>query len=100
MDTLTHGLLGAVIGAIPLPAALRRLDVSPRAAILAAVLAAELPDLDYLIPADDPVLHTLKAHRGLTHALVAAPFVALIAALLARLIFRNSRFAALYARAL
>jgi inner membrane protein len=79
VDTLTHGLLGLSI------AALRRRDGSPtdRAAPLACVLAAELPDLDYLWPAADPVLATLRAHRGLSHSLIASPVVALAAAGLA-----------------
>jgi inner membrane protein len=103
MDTLTHGLLGAAVGAIPLP---RRLggDGDPvraaRAGVLAGVLAAQLPDVDYLLPAADSVLHTLQAHRGLTHALVAVPVVALVAAALAKLLFRSARFAPLYLRAL
>lgn len=82
MDTLTHGLLGAAVGAIPWPS--RRTGAesasAARAGILTGVLAAELPDLDYLLPARDAVLHTLTAHRGLTHSLVGVPFVALVAA--------------------
>jgi len=101
MDTLTHGLLGVALAALPLP---RRLDaacVTPlRASLLVSVLAAELPDLDYLLPADDAVLHTLSAHRGYSHCLLAAPAVALVAALLTQLLFRRAAFAALYARAL
>jgi inner membrane protein len=65
---------------------------SVQAAMLAAVLAAELPDIDYLLPADDAVLHTLQAHRGFTHALIFAPVVALIAAAIAKAIFRDARF--------
>lgn len=93
MDTLTHGLLGLTIGAI------RRPDGTPtdRAALLAAVIAAELPDLDYLWPSDEPVLVTLRAHRGLSHALIAAPAVALVAAGISRLIFRRAAFLPIYA---
>jgi inner membrane protein len=101
MDTLTHGLLGAAMAALSLP---RRLEapgsVPVRAALLVSVLAAELPDLDYLLPADDAVLHTLSAHRGFSHSLVAVPVVALVAALLTKALFRRSAFVALYCRAL
>ena len=100
MDTLTHGLLGAATAALPMPR--RFIDESPvaqRAAIVAGILAAELPDLDYLLPAEDPVLHTLRAHRGLTHALIAVPAVALAAALLTKLIFRRARLGPLFMRA-
>lgn len=92
MDTLTHGLLGLAIGAI------RKPDGTPtdRAVLLAAVIAAELPDLDYLWPSDEPVLVTLRAHRGLSHALVAAPGVALAAAVVALLVFRRAAFLPTY----
>jgi inner membrane protein len=103
MDTLTHGLLGACLAALPLPSWLERRGdqaVPARASILASVLAAELPDLDYLLPAKDAVLHTLQAHRGVTHSLVAVPLVALAAALLTKAVFRRARLLPLYARAL
>jgi inner membrane protein len=73
MDSLTHGLLGPAIGA------LRRPDSDRTAVLVACVLAAEIPDLDYLWPADNSVLHSLKAHRGLSHSLLAVPMVALSA---------------------
>jgi inner membrane protein len=82
LDSLTHGLLGLAVGA------LRRSDADRAAVLAACVLAAELPDLDYFWPAGDAVLHALKAHRGLTHAGLAAPFVALASALLTKLVFR------------
>lgn len=95
MDNLTHGLLGLAVGA------LRRPDVDPRspqrssptdrAVLLACVVAAELPDLDFFWPAPDPVTHALQAHRGITHALIFSPVVALVASLLAVLVFRGAR---------
>lgn len=87
MDNLTHGLLGLAVGA------LRRPDRTPtdRATLLACVLAAELPDLDTLLPAANPALHDLQAHRGLSHSLLLAPLVALVATVLARLAFRGAR---------
>lgn len=103
MDTLTHGLLGAAVGAMRLPRRVVAPDESPRAAragVLVGILAAEIPDIDYLLPAGDAVLHTLKAHRGLTHALVAAPIVALVATARAKGVFRGARLAPLYLRAL
>lgn len=101
MDTLTHGLLGVALAALPLPRRLDAAGVTPlKAALLVSVLAAELPDLDYLMPAEDAVLHTLSAHRGYSHSLLAVPVVAAVAALLAKLVFRSSAFTALYARAL
>jgi inner membrane protein len=103
MDTLTHGLLGAATALVALPR--RPSDQqseasTTRAAIVVGVLAAELPDLDYLLPAGDEVLHALRAHRGLSHALIAVPVVALVAALVTKLWFRRARLGELYARAL
>ncbi|MCP3098870.1 metal-dependent hydrolase [Myxococcus sp. K15C18031901] len=96
MDNLTHGLLGLAIGA------LRRPDVSPgaparpsatdRATLVASVLAAELPDLDTLLARGDAVTVALHAHRGLSHALVFAPVVALVATLTAKALFRGARW--------
>jgi inner membrane protein len=84
MDSLTHGLLGLAIGA------LRRQDRDRVAVLVGCVLAAEIPDLDYFWPADNSVLHSLQAHRGLSHSLLAAPFVALAATALTKLFFRRS----------
>jgi inner membrane protein len=84
MDSLTHGLLGLVIGA------LRKPDEHRAAVLIGCVFAAELPDLDYFWPADNSVLHSLKAHRGLTHSLVATPLVALASTALVKAIFRRA----------
>jgi len=95
MDNLTHGLLGLTIGA------LRRPDGGPgknlpfsstdKAVLVASFVAAELPDLDNFLPAANPVMHALHAHRGLSHALAFAPVWALLATALACLIFRGAR---------
>jgi inner membrane protein len=102
MDSLTHALLGLTLGALRRPDAPAgtRLTPTDRAVLVAAVLAAELPDLDYLWPAGDPVLGMLKAHRGLSHSLAAAPLVALAAAGLAKAVFRTARFRPVYLVAL
>jgi inner membrane protein len=98
MDSLTHALLGLTLGALRRPDAPKGEPLTPtdRAVLVAAVLAAELPDLDYLWPAGDPVLRMLKAHRGLSHSLFAAPVVALAAAIVAKAFFRQARFRPLY----
>lgn len=98
MDSLTHALLGLTIGALRRPDSARGAPLAPtdRAVLVAAVIAAELPDLDYLWPAGDPVLRMLKAHRGLSHSLFLAPLVALAAAGIAKAIFRPARFRPVY----
>jgi inner membrane protein len=102
MDSLTHALLGLAIGALRKPdgAAGARLSPTDRATLLASVLAAELPDLDYLWPAENAVMGTLKAHRGFSHSLLFAPVVALVATLVAKVVFREARPRAAYPFAL
>jgi len=68
MEPVTHLLTGACLGR----AGFNRKTAY---ATLAATLAAEAPDLDMLWSLAGPV-ETLKHHRGITHTLVALPFVA------------------------
>jgi inner membrane protein len=100
MDSLTHGLLGLAIGALRRPALgppdLGRPDQNRAAVLVGCVLGAELPDLDYLWPTDNSVLHALQAHRGLSHALVAVPLVALAATAITKLIFRQASAATIF----
>jgi inner membrane protein len=98
MDNLTHGLLGLALGALRRPEAPAGSPLSPtdKAVLLGSVLAAELPDLDTLLPAANSVDQALRAHRGLSHALAFAPVVALAATALALLVFRRARFLPVY----
>ena len=68
MEPVTHFLTGACIG---------RAGLNRRTAYatLAATLAAEAPDLDVLWGFAGPV-ESLAHHRGITHTLIGAPFVA------------------------
>lgn len=91
MDSLTHGLLGLALGA------LRRSERDRAAVLVGCVLAAEIPDLDYLWPSGDSVLQTLRAHRGLTHSLLAAPLVALAATGVTKLFFRRASVVSVFA---
>lgn len=105
MDNLTHGLLGLAIGSLRRPdgtpgramGAPNRLSPTDRAVLLGCVLAAELPDVDSIILFTDPVHHALVAHRGWTHSLVAAPALALVAAVVVRLFFRDARLKPVFA---
>lgn len=90
MDSLTHGLLGLAIGA------LRRSERDRAAVLVGCLIAAEIPDLDYLWPAENHVLHSLKAHRGLTHSLLAAPALALVSTALTKLFFRQAQVVSLF----
>jgi inner membrane protein len=98
MDNLTHGLMGLALGALRRPEAgtSRPLTATDKAVLLGSVLAAELPDLDTLLPAANPVDHALRAHRGLSHALLLGPGVALVATALALLVFRRARVRPVY----
>jgi len=68
MEPVTHFLTGACIGR----AGLNRKTAY---ATVAAVLAAEAPDMDELWSFGGPV-ESLKHHRGITHTFVAAPVMA------------------------
>ncbi|KFE68077.1 metal-dependent hydrolase [Hyalangium minutum] len=92
MDNLTHGLLGLAVGALRRPdAAGGPLSATDKAVLLGCALAAELPDLDNLLPSENSVVHALQAHRGLSHALVFTPVVALAATAVAKAVFRTAR---------
>lgn len=130
MDNLTHGLLGLAVGALGASvhsrlAAARtvsaarsqdgpqargpstacgtptgwRLDPTEKAMLLGALLASEIPDLDTLWPTE-PVLQALQAHRGISHSLIAAPVVALLATLVAAMVYRKARLWPVWAVAL
>lgn len=99
MDNLTHGFLGAAIGM------LRQRDGGPekdsppthtdKAVVWAAVLAAEMPDADVFFGGDGP-LDGFIYHRGLSHALVVAPAIALVATGLVKLVWRQARMGTVY----
>ncbi len=81
MDNLTHTLVGLMLSR----AGFNR--VSPRATAL-LLLAANAPDLDSISRFGGTVRY-LEYHRGLSHALVAIPVLALIPVLLVRLFSRT-----------
>jgi inner membrane protein len=92
VDNLTHGLLGLAVSALRRPDTTGApLSPTDKAVLLGCFLAAELPDLDNLLPAENAVVHALQAHRGLSHALIFTPVVALAATGVARLVFRAAR---------
>lgn len=92
MDTVTHGIVGALIGKAFFAGespAIRSWSESPttvgRTAICAATLGAVFPDIDTLA---GPIAHNSLAimtwHRGITHSLVMLPVWAIILAFLTR----------------
>jgi inner membrane protein len=89
MDTLTHALLGAAVGQVSFGHKL-----GWRAAVI-GVVAAELPDMDFLIhSAADPLLN-IELHRHFTHSFAFSPVIAFAAALpwFFRAAFREQRLA-------
>src|ERR1700735_361688 len=75
MDTITHGIAGALIGKGFFS---RR---AARVAIFSATVGAMFPDLDVVaeIFSRDP-LAIVKYHRAITHSFIALPFFAAILA--------------------
>lgn len=95
MDTVTHAALGIVIGWLRRPGEGEGEAPTNRAVPWATLMAAEAPDLDVFIRRI-PGLEWV-GHRGITHTFLAAPFLALGVAAVAKLLFRRARFSTLYA---
>ena len=75
MDTITHGIAGALIGKGFFS---RR---AAKVAVLSATVGAMFPDIDVVreIFSRDP-LAIVKYHRAITHSFIALPFFAAILA--------------------
>jgi membrane-bound metal-dependent hydrolase YbcI (DUF457 family) len=84
MDTVTHGIVGALISKGYFS------ERHGRVATFAATLGAMFPDVDVVaeIVSRDP-LSIIKYHRGITHSFVAMPFFAAALAWLTRWIARR-----------
>jgi inner membrane protein len=82
MDPVSHALLGAATGQ-----SIAR--GGWRFAALAGAAGALLPDVDVLIGSNTDPLLTLEYHRQFTHALIAAPVGALLAAAVLWLLLRR-----------
>ncbi len=83
MDNLTHSLTGLMLSR----AGLNRFY--PRATLV-LVIAANIPDIDFVTIARGP-LYYFEQHRGITHAVAAAPVMALLPVLLACAIGKTMR---------
>ena len=81
MDNLSHSLTGLALAR----AGLNR--IAPRASLL-LVLSANLPDIDVVTLFKGQFAY-LQAHRGLTHSLLAIPFLAIASVLLTSAICRQ-----------
>lgn len=89
MDTLTHGLSGALLGrATAGKYDPRALPVGRRMFI--GFLAAMAPDLDFVVGYLGPIDYLLH-HRGATHSLILLPLWAFLLAKLAALAWRRDR---------
>ena len=88
MDTISHGLAGAVL--------VRSVSqrTAARAALVLGMAAAMWPDLDFLFLHDR--LDYLRNHRGWSHSFVYLPLFSLALALLGRLVFRTARLPTLW----
>ncbi|HYG57091.1 MAG TPA: metal-dependent hydrolase [Symbiobacteriaceae bacterium] len=99
MDNLTHGLLGAAIGMLRLrdggPERDRPVSHTDKAVVWAAFIASELPDGDIFF--GEGPMDYLRIHRGLSHGLVVAPLLALAAAMVTKLVWRQARFWTVFA---
>ncbi|HEX5227571.1 MAG TPA: metal-dependent hydrolase [Bryobacteraceae bacterium] len=83
MDNLTHTLTGLMLSR----AGLNRLY--PRASLV-LILAANVPDIDFVAIARGPLFY-FEQHRGITHSIAALPVMALLPVLIACAIGRSMR---------
>lgn len=82
MDTITHGLIGALASRAGF------YQKTGRVATVAFTIGAVFPDIDFVTWFLGPDL-ALRYHRGITHSVIAAPFFAI---LLGAIIYRFSSF--------
>ncbi len=78
MDTITHGIAGALIGKGYFS------DRYGKVATFALTLGAVFPDSDVVANLTGDPLAIVKYHRGITHSFVALPFFAFLLAILTR----------------
>ncbi|MFH1636963.1 MAG: metal-dependent hydrolase [Candidatus Woesearchaeota archaeon] len=83
MDNLTHGLFGLFIGIVVYY--LLKFKTSRKKALIAAVIMAELPDIDIVVRAISAGFY-LEYHRQVTHSII----VIIIAALLVAWIMKKA----------
>ena len=93
MDPITHTLTGVLVAETGF-----RQRLGPAATVALAV-AAEAPDVDYVLRLWDPSLY-LAHHRGLTHSILMAPALAGLVAAACLPLSRERRFAPLFGVAL
>lgn len=99
MDNFTHSFAGLLQAELTLQYYLHRkkkISLSPGWLSLTCVLANNLPDSDLFFSWLPPQpLNYLLHHRGITHTVLAAPFLAIFATALLALIMRNKKCAPL-----
>ena len=76
MDTITHGMVGALVGRSYTPSKPGGLTLAQRA--IAGALAAIFPDVDYATFWIDPLRFLSTWHRGPTHSVLLVPLWALL----------------------
>lgn len=85
MDTITHGLSGALIGRV---LSKRTKIVSPSACIAVGALAGAFPDSDILLKLISDEAYMWN-HRGATHSLFLLPFWAALIAYISAIYLKN-----------
>ena len=73
MDTITHGLIGAVVAHATMTEPAKRDDLPVGHRLWIGGLAAAAPDLDYVMALVHPLAFIAEWHRSLTHSLVMLP---------------------------
>ncbi len=85
MDTITHGLSGALLGRAMSG---RVKNVKPKAFVFVGALASTFPDFDFLFRLISEQSYLMN-HRGITHSIFLFPLWAFIISLFSAYIFKN-----------
>lgn len=88
MDNLTHALSGALIARATAPRPQPGVTMPLRRRIVLGVIAASLPDIDFVLSFVSPYTYLLH-HRGITHSLVMLPLWSLLCALVCARLWRD-----------
>src|SRR3954470_10379288 len=90
MDTLTHALLGALLGRATAPPKVTQSaeSVPVGRRMLVGFLAAAFPDIDFISSYLSPLSY-IHHHRGITHSLILLPMWAALLAVLFAVIWKG-----------
>lgn len=90
MDTITHSLVGALVGYTLQPdKKLSSSILSTKERVLCGAIVATFPDIDYVTALIDPLLFITYWHRGVTHSIIMLPIWSLMLGVVIALLLKS-----------